>query len=255
MKYEFASPEPPKFRGGIAAGRIEIETGDTAETAIDVEVIRGDPEGLKVEQRGRDIVIEQRKRFGFKSDEYQVRIRAPHGGDIDFNLASADLRADGRFGSIDVNTASGDIDLGEVERNVKVRSASGDVKVGQVGGRVDVNTASGDIQVHAAGGGGSIRSASGDVQIRSAGQRVSVQTASGDQLIESVAEGLVDLKSASGDVQVGIKQGSRLHVDARSMSGDTTSEVELLGVDTGTGGPLVQVKAATMSGAIRVVRA
>lgn len=254
MTYEFPTPEPAKLRGGIAAGRIEIETVETAETVVEVDAIRGDVEGLKVFQRGREIVIEQRKR-GFKDDEYEVRIRTPHGSDIDLNLASADIRADGRFGSLEVNTASGDVEVGEVERNAKVRSASGDVQLGPVAGRVDVNTASGDVQVDTAGAGGTIRSASGDVQIGRAAQRVTVQTASGDQMIGSVGEGSVDLKSASGDVQVGIREGSRLHVDARSMSGDTTSEVELLGVETGTEGPLVEVKAATMSGDIRIVRA
>ena len=58
VRYEFATPEPPKLRGGIAAGRIEIETAETAETVVDVEAIRGDLEGLKVEQRGREIVVE-----------------------------------------------------------------------------------------------------------------------------------------------------------------------------------------------------
>jgi DUF4097 and DUF4098 domain-containing protein YvlB len=255
MTYEFATPEPPRFRGIIAAGRIEIQTVDTAETVVDVEAIRGDLESLKVFQLGRDIVIENRKRFGFGNDEYEVRIRAPHGSDIDLSLASADIRADGRFGSLEINTASGDVEVGEVERNAKVRSASGDVQVGPVAGRVDVNTASGDVQVHTAGAGGTIRSASGDIQIGRAAQRVTVQTASGDQTIESVAEGSVDLKSASGDVQVGIKEGSRLHVDARSLSGDTSSEVELQGVETATEGPLVELKAVSMSGDIRIVRA
>jgi DUF4097 and DUF4098 domain-containing protein YvlB len=255
MTYEFATPEPPRFRGIIAAGRIEIQTVDTAETVVDVEAIRGDLESLKVFQHGRDIVIENRKRFGFGNDEYEVRIRAPHGSDIDLSLASADIRADGRFGSLEINTASGDVEVGEVERNAKVRSASGDVQVGPVAGRVDVNTASGDVQVHTAGAGGTIRSASGDIQIGRAAQRVTVQTASGDQTIESVAEGSVDLKSASGDVQVGIKEGSRLRVDARSLSGDTSSEVELQGVETATEGPLVELKAASMSGDIRIVRA
>ena len=85
---------------------------------------------------------------------------------------------------------------------------------------------------------------------------MNVQTASGDLHVVSIAEGEVDAKSASGDVRVGIRQGSRLYVDARSMSGDTTSEIELGGGrGRSTDGPLVWVKAATMSGDIRIVRA
>jgi DUF4097 and DUF4098 domain-containing protein YvlB len=120
---------------------------------------------------------------------------------------------------------------------VRVRSASGDVQLGSVRGKVDVNTAS------------------GDVTVGEAGAAVSVHTASGDQVIGSVAQGSVDLKSASGDVRIGIKQGSRLWIDARSMSGDTSSELEILGAETSSEGPLVELRATSMSGDIRVVRA
>jgi DUF4097 and DUF4098 domain-containing protein YvlB len=255
VRYDFATQKPPRLRFGIGAGRIEVETADVVETTVDVEAIRGDIEGLKVEQHGHDIVVESRKRFGFKGDEYDVRIRAPHASEIDANLASATFRAAGRLGAVEVNTASGNVQLGDVERDVKIRSASGDVQVGSIGGRADLNTASGDVQVASAAGGGTIRSASGDVQIGEARQRLSLNTASGDMQIGSIAEGAVDVKSASGDVRIGIEQGSRLFVDARSLSGETTSEVELAGVEIATGGPLVEVKGTTMSGDIRIVRA
>ncbi len=256
MRYDFETQEPPRLRGGIAGGTIEIETADTPETVVEAEAIRGDLENLKVEQHGRDIVIEhRRKRSLGRGDEYRIRIRAPHGTEADLNVASADIRAEGRFGGFQANTASGDVLAGDVEHDAKIRSASGDVRLGTVGGRLDVNTASGDVDVASAGAGATVRSASGDVHIGSAAKRVVVQTASGDLLVESVAEGSLDLKSASGDLHVGIRQGSRLHVDVRSLSGDTSSEVELDGVETETSGPLVEVKAATMSGDIRIVRA
>lgn len=256
MRYEFSTPEPPKIGAGIAAGSIEIETGETAETIVEVEAIHGDLDNLKVEQHGRDIVIEHRRRFAVtRNDEYEIRITTPHGADADLNVASAGVRAAGRYGEVELHTASGDLHVAEVERDAKVRSASGDVRLETVGGRVDVTTASGDVEVGAVHAGGAIRSASGDVRIGHAASRVVVQTASGDLVIDSIAEGAVDLKSASGDLRIGVGRGSRLYVDARSLSGVTSSEVELEGVDTGDEGPLVEVKAATMSGDIRIVRA
>jgi DUF4097 and DUF4098 domain-containing protein YvlB len=256
VRYDFATPEPPKLRFGIAAGRIEVETTDVAETTVEVEAIRGDVGDLEVEQRGRDIVVQSRKRFAFKSDQqFDVRVRAPLGSEVDASVASASFRATGRLSKIEVNTASGDVQVEDVEGDVKIHSASGDVQIGSVGGRTEVNTASGDVQIGSAAGGGTIRSASGDVQLAEAAKQVKLQTASGDMVIGSIAEGSVDVKSASGDVRVGISQGSRLHVDARSLSGDTTSEVELGGVELATGGPLVELKGTTMSGDIRITRA
>ena len=65
----------------------------------------------------------------------------------------------------------------------------------------------------------------------------------------------VELASASGDIRVGIKQGSRLWVDARSMSGDVTSELEVGDEEPGEDGPLVELKVTAMSGDVQVVRA
>ncbi len=148
MRYDFATPDPPKLRFGIGAGRVEVETADVAETTVEVEAIRGNVEDLKVEQHGRDIVVEGRKRFGLKSDqEFDIRVRAPYGSEVDANVASAPFRATGRLSKLEVNTASGDVQVENVERDVKIHSASGDVQLGSVGGRTDVNTASGDVQV------------------------------------------------------------------------------------------------------------
>ena len=171
------------------------------------------------------------------------------------NLASADFRAAGRLGALEVNTASGDVQADDVERDVKIRSASGDVQLGAVGGRADVNTASGDVQVDSAAGRRDDPLRLGRRPDRRGGEARERSDRLRRPDVASIAEGEVDPKSASGDVLVGISQGSRLHVDARSMSGDTTSEVELGGVEVATDGPLVEVKAATMSGDIRIVRA
>ena len=255
MRYDFATPEPPKLRFGIGAGRVEVETADVAETTVEVEAIRGNIEDLKVEQHGRDIVVEGRKRFGLKSD----RVRHPHPRAVRFR-GRRELGVGAVSGHGPAEQARGQHRFRRRPgrgRRARRQDPLGERRrpAGSVGGRTDVNTASGDVQVDSAAGGGTIRSASGDVQIAEAAKQVKLQTASGDMLIGSIAEGSVDVKSASGDVRIGIKQGSRLHVDASSLSGDTTSDVELGGVEVATGGPLVEVKGTTMSGDIRIVRA
>jgi DUF4097 and DUF4098 domain-containing protein YvlB len=233
VTYEFATPEPPRLRVRFASGQVEIETAEAGETVVDVDA---DLDDFTVEQRGRDIVLEQTKKFG-RGRSFDVRVRAPHGAELAAEVASADIRARGELG------------------DARIRSASGDVELGTVDGRLDLTTASGDIVVRSSGGGGSIRSASGDIVVGESHARLSVNTASGDMNFEAVVEGALDLKSASGDIRIGIRQGSRFRVDARSLSGDTVSELEVLGVETATDGPLVDLKAASMSGDIRIVRA
>lgn len=255
MRYEFATVEPPKLRVGIAAGRVEVETAETVETVIEVEATSGNLDALRVEQRGREIVVEHRTRFGLVRDEYDARIRTVRGADAELDVGSATASIAGVLGSVEVTAASGDVEIEQVERDARVRSASGDVRLGSVGGRAAVTTASGDVALGQVGGAVTVRTASGDVRVGEAAAGASIYTASGDQEIGSAARGVVDLKSASGDIRIGIRRGARVHVDARSMSGETSSELELDPVAPSIEGPLVELKAATMSGDIRIVRA
>ena len=79
-------------------------------------------------------------------------------------------------------------------------------------------------------------------------------SASGDQQIGSVFHDSVNLRSASGDIPVGIKEGSRLYVDARSRSGDVLSELPVSDVPPEGDAPMVELRANTMSGDITIHR-
>ena len=91
--------------------------------------------------------------------------------------------------------------------------------------------------------------------MQEASSSVTVQTASGDQRLGSVTSGRVVMQSASGDQTVGIRRGSRVHIDAKTMSGDTSSEL-VVGEEPPPGdGPTVELRATAMSGDIRILRA
>jgi len=225
----FTTSGPVALRINVPAGDVEVETHETAETTVELEVRGHDADqverDVRIEARprgqGHEIVVDADERSGlFRNVEYRVRVSAPHEADLESNLASADLRARGRYGAVGVNVASGDVELERIA-SARVNSASGDVRIEAAAGSVKVNTASGDVD------------------------------------LRSVAEGEVNVHSASGDVEVGIAKGSRLFVDAQSLSGETTSELELESVSPveADEGPLVELRAQTMSGDIAVRRA
>jgi hypothetical protein len=58
------------------------------------------------------------------------------------------------------------------------------------------------------------------------------------------------MRSASGDLEVCIARGARAYVDAKSMSGDVSSELHI--EDAAPGGSSVDLKATSMSGDIRI---
>jgi len=231
----FQTPEGARLRISLAAGRVEIETAETSETVVELDGPREDD--AKIELHGNQVIVEvERNRvFGIKGD-HRLTIRAPHGACIDADVASANVSGRGRFDATKVNSASGDVSI-ENTAEASVNTASGDVELGRVSES------------------GTVRSASGDVRIGELEGDVKVKTASGDQHVESAVRGKVSLQTASGDLAIGIRRGSKLWVDASSMSGDTSSELELGDAPSEGDGPLVELKAKTMSGDIEIRRA
>ena len=258
----YSTPGPVTLTLGVPTGDISLETHDAPETYVELDA--SDEEALadatiELRERGDrfEVVVEARKKFRLLSwgDEYRLQIRAPHGADVDLKASSADVEARGRYGSVELTTASGDARFDDVEGDARINTASGDVRVRRIGGEAAVNTASGDVEVETLEGRGKIRSASGDVAVDAARSALTIQSASGDQEVGSVASGQVTLQSASGDIEVGIAKGASLWIDAKSMSGETTSELELEGDPPATGAADIDLRAASMSGDITVKRA
>jgi DUF4097 and DUF4098 domain-containing protein YvlB len=89
-----------------------------------------------------------------------------------------------------------------------------------------------------------------------------VNTVSGDQRIDAVLEGSVETQAVSGDILIGVRRGSRVYVDANTISGSTSSELNLSDAPTDAGaegdgaddGPMVEVRAKTVSGDVALVR-
>jgi hypothetical protein len=262
----FETPGHPTLDLSLREGSIEIETVEGTTTEVELSA-SGDSddarrllENARIELRGDRVVVAVPKGggiLGFLRDlDLRLAVRAPHGAHVHSETASADLRGRGRFGSLEAKSASGDVEMDVVAGDVDAKTASGDVEVAEVAGDGHIGTASGDVELGRVAGEAVVKTASGDVRIREAGRSVSVSTASGDQRVASVAAGSVTLQSASGDIEVGIAKGSNVWVDARAMSGDTTSELELGDEEPpGDDAPLVELRATTMSGDIAVVRA
>jgi DUF4097 and DUF4098 domain-containing protein YvlB len=265
----FTTPGPLRLDLRLPSGEIRVESADGEQTEVVLDATRASDEVREVIEAarielhprgdGHEVVVDvQRKRFrffDFGRDQIVLRVSAPHGADIEISTASADVRGRGRFGSLEAELASGDLTFEQLEGEANVKTASGDVDLLQVGGEAKVSTASGDIRIGRVGGQSTLRSASGDVSVDEADASVTVQTASGDQRLSSVASGRVTMQSASGDQHVGIRRGTRVHIDAKTMSGDTTSELEVGDEPPSGDGPTVELRATAMSGDIRIVRA
>jgi hypothetical protein len=283
----FSTPGPVRLDIEMPAGEIEIATEDTEETHV---VLESDSRNEQVQEmvaaariesnRRGDVFhvnVQVRTRHGvwisfsggpdirLGTPEMKLRVVCPPGAELDVKTKSADLAAHGEYGDIDIKTASGDLSV-ENTRNVQVKTASGDVHLETIAGTLDIKSVSGDVHVASVAGNAVFQVVSGDVFVHDAGGSISANSVSGDQRYEAVVNGRVEVRAVSGDIGVGIRRGSRVFIDANTVSGSTSSEFELsdapaappapvADAPSSEDAPLVEIYAKTVSGDVRLERA
>ena len=270
--YSFNTPGQARLRVRNPSGLISVDAVETDQTTVELEALRDDDatreaiERATVELNGNEILVEigtGGKGFGVgpawisfgRTPQVGVRIRCPEGADLDCTSASSDVAGTGRLGKVEVKTASGDVAVDHVA-GLRVQSASGDVRGGMVEGEARVQTVSGDVRLGTVTGPVSTTLVSGDFAIDDAQTDLSAKTVSGDQRIGAIREGQIKLQSVSGDVRVGVRPGTRLHIDANSTSGDVSSDLEVKdSLSTAPSGPEARLQAKTVSGDVEITRA
>jgi len=269
MQKQFEVTGPVEVDVRLVSGEIAIDP--TLEGRVEVELIGNDEESralveeTRVELHGHGtpkVVIDVPQRrsgfgftFGFGHEGVTCRVRCPQRSTLKARTKSAEVTAHGTLGGANVATASGDIELECVDGAASAKTASGDIDVREVTGTASLQTASGDVSVDAARGPLSVSTASGDVEIGEAYGDVSVNTVSGDQHHRAVVQGNVGAHSVSGDIVIGVRKGSRAWLDCNTVSGDTSSELDITADAPEGDGPLVELRAKTVSGDIRITRA
>jgi DUF4097 and DUF4098 domain-containing protein YvlB len=248
----FQTPLPLALEVSIPSGDIDVETVDGEETSL---VVDGDErmlEHVEIHQDGNRVVVNLRdkNKLGFSfslgsivfgNEGLRVQARVPHGAGVKIKTASADTEVAGELQALEVNSVSGDVRVrGQIADDARVKSVSGDVELDRVAGDVSVQTVSGDLRARAIAGSVDAKSVSGDIRL------------------DSLTAGDVRFNSVSGDVEIGIAQGSFLDVDAGSTSGDLASEVPLAteppaGEEAAS--PTVVLRGRTVRGDVRVFRA
>jgi putative adhesin len=255
-------------RVGIQGGQVDLETWDAARTEVDVTPLRDDDATMaavhetQVVSRERpdgvtEIAVEQPKRRGgflSRGPKLGVKVRCPHGTDLELTTSSADVRGAGGFGDVTHKTASGDTAL-EAVAGARISSASGDIAIGTGEGALMLNTASGDIEVRLAAGPLTANLVSGDARVLEARDALSVNTVSGDQQIDASGGAPVRLQSVSGDVRIDVRPGLRLWIDAASVSGTVSSQLDASDAPPEGAESVGELRIRTVSGDIGIGRA
>jgi Putative adhesin len=272
--WDFDTPGPVRLNLTLPIGTLDVETVEGATTThvqldgtddvqdlIESAIVEARPRGS-----GHEVFVEVRRRSGFfisfgSGPDLRLRVACPPDPDVVVQTKSADVRGRGRFLSAEIKTASGDINLDTIRGDLRVKTAAGDFSINEAQGPAHIQSTSGDVQINQAGSDITVQAVSGDVWIHDAAGSARVNTVSGDQRLDAVVEGTVETHAVSGDIIVGVRRGSSVYVDANTISGSTTSELDLGDAptesdgDADTEGPMVELRAKTVSGDIAVTRA
>lgn len=258
--WEYPATGPVTADISLPAGSVKV-TAKQTET-VRVFLVPGNRAGerlleeTEVSFEGGTLRVQVPRRVLIRGNpSLDLTIELPEGSSVAADTASADLTLTGRLASLNGKTASGDVHADRVSGDVELTTASGDIQLEDSGGEVRVSTASGDVTVGRAGGDLVTKTASGDVRIGQACQSASAKTASGDVRIESIATGLAEVATVSGDVIVAVVPGVDVYLDISTLSGDVRSELDSASPDETDGETSLTVSCRTVSGDVQIIRA
>jgi hypothetical protein len=265
--YEFECPTPITVSLHLGSGSADITAEDR--TTVQVEVLpfhntqagRDAVEATRVELRGDELVVDgPRPRFGgwlgLRSGWLRIQVRVPLGTGLVAKTGPADLYTHGRLGDLSLTQTSGDARIDMIGGNADITTASGDVEVDAVDGSLRVTSMSGDVRVGHVRRELTAHAASGDLTIARAGDAVTTVTASGDVTLDVADHGEIGMRTASGDVKIGVATGTGVWLDLSATTGDVRSDLDMPATEepVGVEAAALKLRVRAMSGDIRIRR-
>jgi DUF4097 and DUF4098 domain-containing protein YvlB len=243
----FNTPQPITAAIELVVGDARITATDRADTIVEVRPSDGSQESdvraaeqTRVEySAGRLLVKAPKQRnlslFG-KPGSIDVTIEVPTGSSLEGDAAIAAFRSTGRLGDCRVKTATGDINLDQtgtlhlhtsvgtivvdhVSGDAEVGTSSGKVRVGRIEGNALIKSSNGHCSIGEVGGSLRVNTANGDICVERASADVTAATAKGDVRVADIIRGVVSLKTALGQIEIGIHPGSAARLDVHTSFG------------------------------------
>jgi hypothetical protein len=250
----FATPEPISVTIAIGVGDVRITATDRSDTVVSITPSDSSKqsdvqaaENTRVEYSQGSLLVKAPRSwkrytpFG-GGESIDVAIELPSGSRVEAEADVANFTSRGRLGECRFTTAVGKIRIDETGP-LHVNTSGGNVSVDRMTGRGEI-TGSGQIRIGEIDGSGAIKnlngaiwvgkvtgdlrcnSAHGDVTIDRALGAVTAKTANGAVRIGEVVRGSVELGTAYGELEVGIREGTAALLDVRSSYGSVRNSLQ-----------------------------
>jgi len=275
----FATPEPISVTIEQGMGDARIIASQRSDTVVAVRPrddskasdIKG-AEQTRVEYSNGRLLVKTPKQRGFigGGSTVDVTVELPAGSDVQGDTGMGDFGCEGRLGECRLKTGMGNIRLGHtgalhlktgmgniaVDRGVgdaDVTTGSGDVRVGEIEGAAVIKNSNGDTTVGEVTGDLRVKSANGRITIDRAHASVIAKTANGNIRVGEVIRSAIELETAAGELEIGIREGTAAWLDVSSRYGRVRSSLD----ETSSTEPAeatVEVRARTSYGDITIHR-
>ena len=277
----FRTPEPITATIDLVLGNARVTASDRDDTVVEVhpsdaslEVDVRAAEQTRVEYSGGRLLVRGPKQrslglFG-KVGSVDVTIDLPNDSNLEGDAAMATFHGSGRLGECRIKTSAGDIQL-EDTGSLDLNSSAGAIAVNHVAGDAKVNTGSGQVRVGEIDGSAVIKNsngsnwigeirgalkantANGNISVDRARADVSAATANGDLRIGEVSRGSVSLKTAMGQIEIGIRLGTAARLDVHTSFGRVRNTLDTV-IGPESSDATVRVHARTSYGDIAIRR-
>jgi len=273
----FATPGPIAATVQVAGARVRVTASDRTDTVVLVEPIdkasRSDikvADKTKVDFAGGRLSVKTTV-SGDKNGSVAITIDLPAGSSLVAYLAHSSVHADGSFGECELHTASSRVQLDRINA-LQANIAAGEVAIGHIAGRatiegsevgVRISEVKGTVGLSSSGGQAWIGHASADLDLSSgsggfdidrADGSVTATTGNGAIRIGRMTNGQAKLKNGSGNIEVGISEGTAASIDATSERGALHNFVSSQG-NSDPSDHKVMVHARTRHGDVIIQRA
>ncbi len=244
----FDTPGPIAATVVVAGAQVRVTASDRTDTMVLVEPIDQASQSdvkvaskTKVDFAGGQLSVKTTV-SGDKNGSVVITIDLPAGSSLVAYLAHSSVHADGSFGECELHMASGRVQLDRINA-LQANIAAGEVTIGHIAERANIDGAAfamriGEVKdavkLSSSGGQTWIGHASADLDLSSghggfdidrADGSVTAKTGDGAIRIGRLTRGQAELWNRSGNIEVGISEGTAARMDANSKRGSVRNSV------------------------------
>lgn len=248
----YETPEPISVTLELGVGDVRIAASDRTDTVVEVRPSdEADESDVQAAQQvrvdytnGMLRVTGPTRTFDFskKTRSVDVSIELPSGSQVSAHMQMGDVRCAGRLGEcrlkttgnvwlertgpLRLHTGVGHVTIDGITGNAEISTGSGKIQIGEVEGAAVVRNSNGDTTIEAVTGDVRVRAANGAIDVERAGAGVDAKTSNGSIRLGEVVRGSVVLGTATGNLDIGIAEGTAAWLEVNTGFGHVHNRLE-----------------------------